>query len=250
MHVTTLNTGDLFISLWRGTIGCDPSDDISTWDLSPFRDPILWKAHGKAVQIATPFIPSSFDRPPRNIAEKVNSGYRVIEWQGYLYGLGPALLHGILPDRYWKNFCLLVSAVRIIIQCSITREQIIQAQRSMEQFLVEFEEIYVQRRVDRLHFVQPVLHHLLHLGLEVPHMSPPGISAAWTMERTIGNLGEEIRLPSNPYKNLSERALRSTQLNVMKAHFPELVKDRNPEPQGSLAVGDDYLLLRKRDRYP
>ncbi|KAJ6528077.1 hypothetical protein B0H19DRAFT_1195027 [Mycena capillaripes] len=39
-------------------------------------------------------IPGSFDRPPRNPAEKINSGYKAWERLLYVYGAGPALLYG------------------------------------------------------------------------------------------------------------------------------------------------------------
>jgi len=72
------------------------------------------------------------------------------------------------------------------------------------QFVDEFEQLYYQHCTERLHFVRPSIHALTHLGPEAVRLGPPIISSQWTMERTIGNLGEEIRQHSNPYANLSE----------------------------------------------
>ena len=47
------------------------------------------------------------------------------------------------------------------------------------------------------------------------------------MERTIGNLGEEIRQPSNPFANLSQRGLRRSQVNALKAMIPDLEEPVN-----------------------
>ena len=74
-------------------------DDIQTWDWAVLKGDI-WEDHGAAVARVTPYIPGSFDRPPHNPAEKISSGYKAQEWLGYLYGLAPALLYGILPDKY------------------------------------------------------------------------------------------------------------------------------------------------------
>ena len=41
--------------------------------------------------------------------------------------------------------------------------------------------------------------------------------AQWTMERTIGNLGQEIRQPSKPYENLAEEGLRRSR--VLRFHL-------------------------------
>jgi hypothetical protein len=69
------------------------------------------------------------------------------------------------------------------------------------------------------------------------------------MERTIGNLGQEIRQPSNPYMNLSREGVRRCQVNTLKAMVPGLVEPTQDLPQGSVDLGDGYSLLRKRDPY-
>ena len=52
------------------------------------------------------------------------------------------------------------------------------------------------------------------------------------MECTIGNLGEEIRQPSNPYANLSQRGLLRCQVNALTAMIPDLQQS----PQHFLVV--------------
>jgi len=42
------------------------------------------------------------------------------------------------------------------------------------------------------------------------------------MERTIGNLGQEIRQPSNPFANLAQHALQWSQVNAFKSIYPKL----------------------------
>jgi hypothetical protein len=72
------------------------------------------------------------------------------------------------------------------------------------------------------------------------------------MERTIGNLGEEIKQPSNPYANLSQRGVRRCQVNAMKAMFPALDTtdtEAQKSPRGSKDLGDGYVLLRARDEW-
>jgi len=56
----------------------------------------------KTVADATPYIPGSFDRPPQN-PERISSGYKAWEFLLYFFGLGPALLYGILPDHFWRH---------------------------------------------------------------------------------------------------------------------------------------------------
>lgn len=70
------------------------------------------------------------------------------------------------------------------------------------------------------------------------------------MERTIGNLTEELRQHSNPYANLSQRAIRRAHINVLKALIPDIDPDDSKPilPQWSKDIGDGYGLLKAQDR--
>lgn len=81
---------------------------------------------------------------------------------------------------------------------------LIEAHQLILEFHMEFEEMYYQRKVTCLHFVCPSLHGMDHLAPEIVRIGSLSTLAQWTMERTIGNLGQELRLPSNPYANLSQ----------------------------------------------
>ena len=248
MHLGTFNLSDLLVSLWRGTLDRDPDDLPSGWPWAVLNGEI-WETHGRAVAAATPFLPSSFDRPPRNIAEKINSGYKAWEWLQYLYGLAPALLYGILPEPYYAHFCKLVRAMRIIQQHHIRADDLRLAGNLLRSFVEEFETFYYQRKVGRLHFCRQSIHALLHLAPEVTRIGPPICSSQWTMERTIGNLGEEIRQPSNPYANLSQRGLLRCQVNALMAMMPDLGPPPPSLPRGAVDLGQGYVLLRAQDRY-
>jgi hypothetical protein len=67
------------------------------------------------------------------------------------------------------------------------------------------------------------------------------------MERTIGNLGQEIRQPSNPYANLSQRGLLRSQINALKAMVPDLDPSAPTVPRGGKDCGYGYVLLRAKD---
>jgi hypothetical protein len=106
MHLTALNDPDLLLGLWRGTVKCYGVDTKDNWDWKVLVGKV-WETHGKTVEMAKPYLPSSFGRVPRNPAEKINTSYKAWEYLLYLFGLGPALLRSILPEKYWLNFCKL-----------------------------------------------------------------------------------------------------------------------------------------------
>ncbi|TEB20502.1 hypothetical protein FA13DRAFT_1644510 [Coprinellus micaceus] len=247
MHLTALNITDLIMGLFRGTLEVGPGDDIDTWDWAVLTGD-TWKEHGAIVASFKRHLSSSIDRPPRDPSKKINSGYKAVEFLNYVYGMLPALLYGVLPEPYYGNFCKLVYGVRIICQRVITADELREAHRAFTEFVVDFEEIYVQRDASRIHFVRQCIHNLIHLCPETIRVGPLSLLAQWLMERTIGNLGEEIKQPSNPYKNLSERGLQRAQTN---AAISMLNLDPPPAPpKGSVELGDGYFLLNPTARSP
>ncbi|KAI0825547.1 hypothetical protein BC629DRAFT_1448272 [Irpex lacteus] len=251
MHLISINHPELWLGLWRGTIACDAQDDVDAWDWAVLVDDV-WLAHGAEVAAAArPHFPGSFDCPPRNPAEKLNSGYKAWESLMYLFGLGPGLLYGILAEKYWRHYCKLVQAARIIHQRRLPADQVNYAHDLILSFCEEFEQLYCQRKASRLHFVRQSIHALLHLAPESFRLGPFAIYAQWTMERTIGDLGRQIRQPSNPYANLARRALHQCQRNTLHALIPDLSPKTKPSlPRNAVPLGNSYILLHKAQKTP
>ncbi|KAH8087197.1 hypothetical protein BXZ70DRAFT_994729 [Cristinia sonorae] len=249
MHLITFNLGELNNTLWRGTLYADKTDPKSTWDWAVLSNPTTWKEHGQMVRDATPYLPGSFDRPPRNPAEKITSGYKAWEYLLYIYGIAPAVIRGVLPQEHYQNFCSLVYAIRILQQRRITAEQLQDAHQHLTQYVEDFERLYYQRRADRLHMVRQSVHLLTHLAPETVRVGPLALTSQWTMETVIGNLGSEIRQPSHPFENLCERATIRTEVNALKAMIPGLEPDMNIFPRGSVDLRDGYVLLAAHDKW-
>jgi hypothetical protein len=247
MHLPCLNFPDLFLSLWRGTLDCIRPDNVANWDWAVFKDIELWQEHGAYVAEATPFLPGSFDRPPRDPSQKLNSGYKAWEFLLYFYAIGPAVFFDFLPDKYWRHYCKAVAAFRIVLQEEITLEELHRAEKLYTEFSDEFEELYVQRREDRIHFVRFSIHSPSHLPSETIRIGPGIIYAQWTMERTIGNLGEEIRQHANMFANLAQRALRRCQVNAIKVMIPDLDPSVKIATKNAYDLGDGYHLCPKTD---
>ncbi|KAF9526301.1 hypothetical protein CPB83DRAFT_870512 [Crepidotus variabilis] len=249
MHLFCLNMGDLLIPLWRGDPKmCVAPDNVASWDWACLKGE-NWEEFGQRVAESTKYFPSSFHQPPRNPVEKISSGYKATEFYLLLFGLGPAFLRPILPEKYWKNFCKLVRGVRTVMQRRITLAQVKDARVFLSQFVEEFENLYYQRRMDRLQFTRPVLHSTLHVAPEISRVGNGSNISQYTMERMIGNLGQGIRQPSNPFANLCHLALRKSQLNALKVIYPELDHhSQDSLPRYSVNVGGGYIFLRPRDR--
>ncbi|KAK7446694.1 hypothetical protein VKT23_014389 [Stygiomarasmius scandens] len=107
MHLNDLNNPDLKLGLWRGVVKSYPPDSPENWPWAVLKGD-LWTAHGLSVEMARPYLPSSFGTAPRNPAEKINTQYKAWEFQLYMYGYGPALFYHVIPYAYWVNFCRMV----------------------------------------------------------------------------------------------------------------------------------------------
>ncbi|KAJ7334932.1 hypothetical protein DFH08DRAFT_632607, partial [Mycena albidolilacea] len=248
MHWACLNFTDLIISLFRGTLDCEKPDSKESWSWAVLQGTI-WKAHGESVAAATPYLPGSFDRPPRNPAEKLTSGYKAWEFLLYIVGLAPALLHGILPDAEWRHLCKGICVIRCFNQQKIPMDQLIKCHKLAIEYVTEFETLYFQGMPERIHFVRQSVHQMTHLGPEAIRIGPAALYSQWTIERTIGNLGQEIKSHSQPYANLAERALRRAQVNALKAMIPDLDPEEAKTVRCSIDLGHGYTLLHARDEY-
>ncbi|KAJ8516333.1 hypothetical protein ONZ45_g6338 [Pleurotus djamor] len=178
MHLDGLNLPDLLLGLFRGRNDLvSPTDRVTSWDWAVLRDKDTWETHGKLVANAKPYLPKDIERPPRNPAEKISSGYKASKYIVYLYGLCPALLYDLLPVVYWKHFCKLVRAPHLLSQRSMSSESLALADELLLSYCIDFEHLYYRRRMDRLHFVPPSIHFLLHRALETQRVGPMALLA-------------------------------------------------------------------------
>jgi hypothetical protein len=245
MHLLSINVPELLLLLWRGTMKCDKSDSKETWDWATFHG-TEWTQHGQLVAEAQKYFPSSFHRAPRNPAEKLNSGFKATEWHLYVYGLGPGFFRAMLPKRYWVHFCKLVQAVNIVTQRAISMKQIKEAHMLLIQYVEEYKLLYYQRSPYRLQFCRPCIHTLLHIASEALRVGPGAYTTQYAMERLIGDLGQEIRQQSNPFANLSRRAVLRAQTNALMSMCPTLQissGSQSKQSEAGIDVGHGYIIM-------
>lgn len=221
MHLAR-NISDLLISLWHGDMDIGPDNDKSTWDWAILRDKDIWMSHGKDVAATGSFLPGSYDRKPWGITKKINTQCKTWEFQLYTFGIALILLYSILPLKYWSHYCQLICGFQILCQYSLTHEQLEDAHTLLCVWERNFELYYYQLHHDHIHFVRPAVHHIIHLIPKAFQKGPPICYTQWTMERTIGNLGQQIRQPSKPYANLAREGVHRSQINALLSIIPEL----------------------------
>src|ERR1700722_8189035 len=178
-----------------------------------------------------------------NPAEKIFSGYKAIEYLVYIFGLCPALLYGVLPPQFYYHFCKLVFGICIIHQCHKSQSHLIATHKALLEYVYQFELLYYQRKMIRLYFIHPCIHALVHLVPKHFRIGSLTEASQWIMEHTIGNLGEEIQLHSDPYANLTQRIIERSCINAVKNMAPDLAATKKELPAGALDIGSNFVLL-------
>lgn len=101
---------------------------------------------------------------------------------------------------------------------------------------------------ERIDFVRQSIHTISHMASETQRVGPGAYGSQWPLERTIGDLGQQIKQPSRPYANLSQRGLLQAQINALRSMIPDLDGGVVPQlPHGAQDLGNGYVLLRAMD---
>jgi hypothetical protein len=247
MHIHGQNNPTLHLGLWHGSLKeRDPNDKPADWVWRVLVGE-TWQNLGRTTEKAKSYLPGSFDRAPRNIAEKLNSGYKTWELDLWFYGLGVGYLMDVLPDPYYDNYTKLVFATRRKEQRKVSVRHLQEAHRAQVEYHRQFENIYYQQRPERLSFCRWSLHSLLHGAPEIMRVGPLALLSQWPLERTIGDLGRQVRNFQGPkmYANFAHMAWRQAQINALYNLYPDLAPSDKSVTERDRDLGGGYYLLRR-----
>ena len=82
------------------------------------------------------------------------------------------------------------------------------------EWVLEFEIIYCDWNLNRLHFVHQCVHSLTHLARETRRLGALWLSSQWTMEHVIGYLGSLLWQLSNLFRNLLYVAVSASHVTL------------------------------------
>lgn len=137
-------------------------------------------------------IPCEFSRKPRPLDEF--RYWKATEFRKFLMYTGPIALKNVLPLKYYENFIFLHSAVRILSSAFHIQhtENVAAAQKLLEQFVIEFQEIYGKQ------FVSHKKHNLLHICADVLKFGVLDRFSAFKFKNYMTSIERMLRKGSKP----------------------------------------------------
>ena len=170
MHSVLLGVVKMLLTLWT-----DKSHSSEPWFLGAEKLKVLDK---RFLQIKPPY---KVTRTPRSLIANM-AHLKASELRAFLLFYGLPCLWGLLPDEYFQHFLLLVEAVFILLQDSISSEQLSKSATLLQHFCLRVESLYGGR------YQTFNVHCLLHLVSCVENLGPLWASSCFCYEDFNGDL--------------------------------------------------------------
>ena len=170
MHSVLLGVVKMLLILWT-----DRSHNSEPWFLGPEKIKVLDK---RFLSIKPPY---KITRTPRSIIGNM-AHLKASELRAFLLFYGLPCLWGLLPEEYFQHFLLLVDAVFVLLQDSISPEQLSKSARMLKHFCLRVESLYGKR------YETFNVHCLLHLVPCVENLGPLWASSCFCYEDYNGDL--------------------------------------------------------------
>lgn len=153
MHGLCLGVMKTMLNLWFASENSDKPFSVSE---------LVSKADKRLLQIHPPL---EIGRTPRSI-EHHRKYWKASELRSFLLYYGIPVLFGILSSNYFQHFAILSQASFILLQDSISEQELQQCERLLEYFCLMFPYLY------ELRYQTINIHNLLHLPQSVRELGP------------------------------------------------------------------------------
>ncbi|KAJ8501880.1 hypothetical protein ONZ45_g11974 [Pleurotus djamor] len=189
----------------------------------------MHKEFGRLLVRAMRTLPGVFSSPIRNIAEKLNTSYKLFEWMGIVHWyIGPFMIELGADQRYTSHFSKFSRIAEISMRPHpFTNKELDDLTTLIIDYLIEHEILYILTVKD-VNRARIVLFQLLQI---------PRIIRAWgsyrsvsqgTCERAIGILGHQVTSYKSPYAHLANIVLEREVSKCLRLLYPNLIPNSAP----------------------
>ncbi|XP_071855030.1 uncharacterized protein [Apostichopus japonicus] len=177
-------------------------------------------------------VPSFVSRMPRPITERKH--WKAIEWYNWLFYFSIPCLHGVLPEQYLRHFYALVQGCYILLQKSLSPEDVNTADILLFNFVGHMQLLYGEKAMTSN------VHSLVHLAKSVKMWGPLWTHSCFPFETANGEIKNVLKgnrgiMLQAMYKFFLVRALPLFGANYMvsdriKAFCKEMLSPRKLKP--------------------
>ncbi|QRV77209.1 Transposase family tnp2 [Ceratobasidium sp. AG-Ba] len=219
LHLFLLNHGPNLVDLWTGSYKNINDAGCEDYLISK-RD---WAAIGRETEAANQWLPTAFTRKLPNIQTSPNL-YCGESWSFWLIYVGPIVLYGRLPDKYYRHYMEYVNILKCLLEFENTTARIEQLRVEIAGYVERFEEYYYQYNYDRLCVCKLTVHALLHVADDILRCGPVSIYWSFGTERYCREIIACARSMVIPYSAINKYLLQMAQLATVAARFAEIRK--------------------------
>jgi hypothetical protein len=204
---------------------------------------------GKHVASAMSTLSPRFCGPVRDPHLKRQSQYKAYEWMALLHWyIIPIGIELEFPPVLLRNFAKFSAIVDFAMKIKPrTYHDIARLHNMIRTFLLEFEEIYVGKNPENISRCRLCIFQLIHVPQHIEWYGSVRIGSQSTVERAIGEMGQQIRSKKAPFSHLGNLIFERELLKVLLLYYPELDL-REPETEGKLLLPLSQKKIRKTER--
>ncbi|CAE6462456.1 unnamed protein product [Rhizoctonia solani] len=220
MHLFLLNHGPDLVALWTGTCKGIETKYGKYKYLISFEH---WSEAGRETEEATKTLAAAFIRPFPNIQTHIEC-FCAEHWAFWLVYIGPVVLRGRLPQKFYDHYLELVSILKCLLSVNNTVARIEALREKIANYVETFEKYYYQYKYERLRVCKLTLHALLHVPDDVLRCGPVWVAWSFSIERYCREVTACARSKVLPWTAIAKYVLQMSQLSALACRFPELRK--------------------------
>lgn len=148
-------------------------------------------------------------RKPRSLEQRAN--FKASEYRSMLIYYLPISLTGLVPQVYVKHVTLLSAAVYILLQDSISKKEVDEAEEMLHRFVKQHQTLFGKENMVM------VIHLLNHLAECVRQLGPLWCTSAFPFERNCGCILKFVNGTSNVLNQISTKYALSKSIPETKA---------------------------------
>jgi hypothetical protein len=179
---------------------------------------------GQLVAKGMKTLPPAFCGPVRDPHLKRQSQYKAYEWMALLYWyIVPIGIELEMESSVLRNFSRLVKVVELAMTIKpISEDEIEGLQVEINQFLIEYEQLYVGDDPEKIFQCRLCIFQLAHVPMHIRWYGSIRLGSQATVERTIGEAGHKIHSKKSPFANMANIFYEKELIKALLLYYPQL----------------------------